>query len=160
MKSVMALEAIWWPLRPFRGSQSYTKAIRGHFYCKNALFHWPFWCLGTTGNHLKIILGEFLEPGGHVKFFLETALDGKGTKFSVKNGDFGPFWGSAGYLNVDRFGSNLKSWGIRDATTPVKSIFVGTITYKAIPANLPKLVKFYRFSPMWTYCRTTTILGT
>ena len=95
------------------------------------------------------------------KFFLETGLDGKGTKFSVINGDFGPFLGeSAGYLNVDRFGSNLKSWGIRGATTPVKSIFVGTITYEAIPANLPKLVKFDCFSPRWTYCRTTTTLGT
>ena len=43
---------------------------------------------------MKIILGEFLGPEGHVKIFLETGLDGKGTKFSVKDGDFGPFWGS------------------------------------------------------------------
>ena len=93
MKSVMALEAIWWPLRPFRGSQSYTKAIRGHFYCKNALFHWPFWCLGTTGNRSKIILGKFLEPAGHVIYFLETGLDGKGSKLLLKVGHFGQFLG-------------------------------------------------------------------
>ena len=45
------------------------------------------------GKDLKIFLGELLEPEGHVKFFLETGLDGKGTKFSVKNCDFGSFWG-------------------------------------------------------------------
>ena len=40
-----------------------------------------------------MILGEFLEPGGHVKFFLEMGLDGKGTKFVLKVGDFCTFLG-------------------------------------------------------------------
>ena len=85
---------------------------------------------------------------------------GKVQNFQSKMVILALFGGSAGYLNVDWFGSNLKSWSIRGATTPVKSIFVDTITYKATSANFPKLVKFGCFSPMLTYCRSTTILGT
>ena len=116
---------------------------------------------GKDREDLKIILGEFLEPEGHVKFFLETGLDGKGMKFSLKVGDFCTFWG--GRQGTSLLTDLAQIWNHEAFGVPlhlVKSIFIGTITYKAIPANLPKLVKFYRFSPMWTYCRTTTILGT
>ena len=48
---------------------------------------------GKDREGLENNFGEFLEPEGYVKFFLETGHDGKGTKFSVKNGDFDPFLG-------------------------------------------------------------------
>ena len=149
MKSVTALEAIRRTLRPFRGSQSYWEAIWGHFHCKTALFHRPFWPLGSAGKDLKIILGEILEPKPHAKFFSGQAHEGTGTFFPPKVGDFSPFFGgSAGYLKVDQLGSKLKSCIIRVATTPVKSIFVGPITWKTILANFPKLVRFGCFTPM------------
>ena len=93
MKSVTALEAIRRTLRPFRGSQSYWEAIWGHFHCKTALFHRPFWPLGSAGKDLKIILGEILEPKPHAKFFSGQALEGTGTFFPPKVGDFCPFLG-------------------------------------------------------------------
>ena len=120
LRSVMALEAIQWLLRPFRGFQSYSEGITGHFYCKNALFHRPFWCLGRTGKDFKIILGEFLEHEGHVKFFLETGLDGKGIKYSLKVDDFCTFLGGqqgtsmltdlAQIWNHEAFGVPLHLW--------------------------------------------------
>ena len=93
MKSVIAMEAIRMTLWPFRGFQSYDEAIWGHFYCKIALFHPPFWPLGNAGKDLKIILGEFLEPKPHAKFFSGPYFEVTGTFFPLKVGDFGPFLG-------------------------------------------------------------------
>ena len=161
MKSVTALEAIRRTLRPFRGSKSYWEAIWGHFHCKTALFHRPFWPLGSAGKGLKIILGEILEPKPHANFFFRAGTRGHGYFFSSQSWWFLPFFGgSAGYLKVDQLGSNLKSCIIRVATTPVKSIFVGPTTWKAILAIFPKCVNFGHSSSMWTYCHTMTILGT
>ena len=149
MKSVIAMEAIRMTLWPFRGFQSYDEAIWGHFYCKIALFHPPFWPLGNAGKDLKIVLGEFLEPKPHAKFFFRAVNRSHRYFFSPQSWWFWPFFGgSVKYLKVDRRVSNLKSCIIRVATTPVKSIFVGPITWEATPANFPKLVRFGCFSPM------------
>ena len=80
--------------RPFGGPWGHSegpKAIWSHVHCKTALFHRPFWHLGNAGKDLKIILGEFLDPKLHAKFFSGLALECTGTFFPLKVGDFGPF---------------------------------------------------------------------
>ena len=93
MKSVIAMEAIRMTLWPFRGFQSYDEAIWGHFYCKIALFHPPFWPLGNAGKDLKIILGEFLEPKPHAKFFSGPYFEVTGTFSPSKLVILALFWG-------------------------------------------------------------------
>ena len=108
MKSVTAFEAIRRTLRPFRGSQSYWEAIWGHLHCKTALFHRPFWHLGSAGKDLKIILGEFLEPKPHAKFFSGPSMDVTGTFSPLKVGDFGPFLG--GWQGTSKLTNWAQSW--------------------------------------------------
>ena len=75
------------------GPKAILEAIWSHFHCKTAIFHRPFWHLGNAGKDLKIILGEFLEPKPHAKFFSGLALECTGTFSPLKVGDFGPFLG-------------------------------------------------------------------
>ena len=117
---ILNFEHINWATVPCYTLSQWKSAVVSYSRVKTHFFQRPFWCLGTTGNHLKIILGEFLGPGGHAKFFLELGLDGKGTKYSVKNGDFGPFLGGrqgtsmltdlAQIWNHEAFGVPLHLW--------------------------------------------------
>ena len=69
------------------------------------------------------------------------------------------FRGVARYLKVARSGSYLKSCIIRDATTPVKSSFDVSNTWKKVLAKIPKLVKFFHSSPMQHHSQCNAILG-